>query len=403
MSLLAPISVGELIDKITILEIKKSKIQDENKLKNVKHELQKLNDIFVSKVNVFNDNVFKLKNALKDINEKLWYIENAKRQHEKEQRFDNEFVTLARNVYIFNDKRAEIKREINVMLKSDIVEEKEFPSKTKAFYLGHLGMGDHILSSPIVHWLLQNFDEVTVVCRSGNKRNVEMLYSLDPRVKIFSVDHDSQVSPNHGFPIEKFIELTQGQTVCMNGYWNFLQRKTFQDIIYDFPFCFYDELKLPRNYFWDNMKIPCFEESVKLYKENLQNQDFDYVFVHHLWSEGKLFDLQQAEDFLKIDKSKTLIINPNANHYALSKDSTLKFFDLAEKFLNLPLFLYSDALKNASKILVTDSAFFCLAQQLELKSDQLYVTQRPGKPFNWEVFYGGFNLGKRKRFQEVKF
>ena len=82
MSLLAPISVGELIDKITILEIKKSKIQDENKLKNVKHELQKLNDIFVSKVNVFNDNVFKLKNALKDINEKLWYIENAKRQHE---------------------------------------------------------------------------------------------------------------------------------------------------------------------------------------------------------------------------------------------------------------------------------------------------------------------------------
>lgn len=127
--LLAPISVGELYDKISILEIKLMHVGDnESKQANIQKELDKLNrikhdlklpDSLNKRVEI--DDVYK---ELKDINLALWKIEDMKRRHEKEQNFDQTFIALARQVYINNDRRAEVKRKINEMLHSDIVEEK---------------------------------------------------------------------------------------------------------------------------------------------------------------------------------------------------------------------------------------------------------------------------------------
>ena len=121
--ILAEISAGELIDKITILEIKKIKISDAEKLKDINKELDSLNQTF-KKFIPDPTLIQKLIDKLKSINLKLWDIENGKRQAEKDQNFGKEFIELARSVYKSNDERAKIKLEINNTLGSNIKEVK---------------------------------------------------------------------------------------------------------------------------------------------------------------------------------------------------------------------------------------------------------------------------------------
>ena len=122
-----PVSVGELVDKITILEIKKIKIKDKNKLLNVNREYKYLKEILRKKIKIS----LKIKNeilALKKINLKLWNIEDKKRKAERNNKFDSVFIKNARNVYIYNDIRAKTKHNINVLAGSKIIEEKSYSS-----------------------------------------------------------------------------------------------------------------------------------------------------------------------------------------------------------------------------------------------------------------------------------
>ena len=121
----AEISAGELVDKITILEIKKAKMSNEKKLEDINKELESLNQTF--KKFIPNDSVIKNHmDQLKNINSKLWDIEDGKRKLEKKQDFSEKFVELARSVYKFNDQRAKIKSEINKTLGSNIKEVKSY-------------------------------------------------------------------------------------------------------------------------------------------------------------------------------------------------------------------------------------------------------------------------------------
>ena len=121
--ILAEISAGELIDKITILEIKKNKISDENKLKEIDKELSSLNHT-MNKSILEKSKILTFKDQLKEINQKLWDIEDSKRMAEKNNDFGKEFIVLARNVYKLNDDRARIKLKINEILGSNIKEVK---------------------------------------------------------------------------------------------------------------------------------------------------------------------------------------------------------------------------------------------------------------------------------------
>ena len=123
--ILAEISAGELIDKITILEIKKEKIKEKEKLVEVEKELKSLN-LTKEKFITNNNLILDYKNELKDININLWDVENAKRAAEKKQEFGEEFISLARNVYKLNDERAKIKLDINTSLGSNIKEVKSY-------------------------------------------------------------------------------------------------------------------------------------------------------------------------------------------------------------------------------------------------------------------------------------
>ena len=123
--ILAEISAGELIDKITILEIKKEKISNKEKLVEVNKELNSLNETLKKSIND-ESKIINFKNDLKNINLKLWDIEDGKRSAEKNNKFDEKFIELARNVYKFNDERAKIKLAINNALGSNIKEVKSY-------------------------------------------------------------------------------------------------------------------------------------------------------------------------------------------------------------------------------------------------------------------------------------
>jgi len=125
--ILVEVSVGELLDKISILEIKQEKIKDPEKLKFINTEHSILKDQLNNNVKS-DEKIEKLLQSLKDINAKLWVIEDDKRQCEKEKDFTEKFIKLSRDVHFLNDDRAKIKLEINNLTGSKIKEIKEYTS-----------------------------------------------------------------------------------------------------------------------------------------------------------------------------------------------------------------------------------------------------------------------------------
>jgi len=123
--ILSEISAGELLDKISILEIKLEKIEDKNNRKEVKKEYKILKEIQNSSIKLDNK-IKKLFNSIKEINIKLWNVEDELRICEKNKDFGKNFIELARGVYFNNDKRAKLKSEINKILKSNIREIKQY-------------------------------------------------------------------------------------------------------------------------------------------------------------------------------------------------------------------------------------------------------------------------------------
>ena len=123
--ILTEISAGELLDKISILEIKLNNIKDKEKLVDINKEYKSLEDTRKSNIEI-TENLQKLINQLIEINLKLWNIEEEKRICEKNEDFGNNFIKLSRNVYKNNDKRAKIKSDINKLLGSNIKEVKSY-------------------------------------------------------------------------------------------------------------------------------------------------------------------------------------------------------------------------------------------------------------------------------------
>ena len=120
------VSTGEVLDKISILEIKLLNIKDKEKVKNIYNELYALNPYFQDLLDEYGLDIKNLYTRISSINKKLWDIEDAIREKEAAKEFDEEFVELARSVYITNDQRAAVKKEINLLTKSELVEEKSY-------------------------------------------------------------------------------------------------------------------------------------------------------------------------------------------------------------------------------------------------------------------------------------
>ena len=125
MAINIPVSWGELVDKITILEIKMDRIHDDTKRQNISRELQALQSVFDQGCE-HPQKIIQIKAKLRAVNEQLWDIEDDIRKCEKEKDFSQRFIDLARSVYMTNDRRADLKREINTILQSELFEEKSY-------------------------------------------------------------------------------------------------------------------------------------------------------------------------------------------------------------------------------------------------------------------------------------
>jgi hypothetical protein len=125
--LLIPVSPGELIDRITVLEIKAERITDKTKLVHIRPELAAMRRI-LKEHSIMSDDIQPLREQLREVNETLWEIEDYLRIKESEQAFDDQFIDLARSQYRNNDRRAELKRRIDEAVESDFVEEKSYPA-----------------------------------------------------------------------------------------------------------------------------------------------------------------------------------------------------------------------------------------------------------------------------------
>ena len=124
-----PVSLGELVDKITILEIKAAAITDAAKLANVQHELRILSQLLDTLLSLSDaGRMASLRDQLREVNQKLWNLEDDIRDCERDKQFDQHFIELARKVYQTNDNRAQLKKEINVLFGSEVVEEKSYAS-----------------------------------------------------------------------------------------------------------------------------------------------------------------------------------------------------------------------------------------------------------------------------------
>ncbi|HLW57219.1 MAG TPA: DUF6165 family protein [Bacteriovoracaceae bacterium] len=118
------VSVGELLDKVTILKIKQEKIKETQKLKNINKELDLLTNV-MSQLELDSYALEKME-ELKKVNEELWMVEDQLREYEREKNFSDDFILLARSVYMKNDRRSVLKRDLNLHLRSPIIEEKSY-------------------------------------------------------------------------------------------------------------------------------------------------------------------------------------------------------------------------------------------------------------------------------------
>ena len=127
MKINIPVSVGELIDKLTILELKRQYSYDEEKLKHILYETSYLDKLYEDNIKE-TDEIIQCRSNLYEINRHIWMIEDRIRKKENRKEFDEEFIQLARDVYISNDKRFEVKNKINNILNSEIKEVKSYES-----------------------------------------------------------------------------------------------------------------------------------------------------------------------------------------------------------------------------------------------------------------------------------
>ena len=126
MTVQVPVSVGELLDKLTILAIKLERIEDPGKRLNIARERDALEVVVAAEGLRGVDGIAELERELRGVNEQLWEIEDQIREHERQHRFDDAFITLARAVYRTNDRRSQLKRQINALTGSELMEEKSY-------------------------------------------------------------------------------------------------------------------------------------------------------------------------------------------------------------------------------------------------------------------------------------
>lgn len=331
-NLVLPISLGEGLDKLSILDIKISKIKDERK-NNCLKEYNELYEILKQYIKEFPYH-YKI---LKEVNLTIWNLQD---NIHKDTNLTNTYGKILKE----NDRRFRIKKKINNIMNSSLKEEKGY-NINKCFFFGHQGLGDHFWMNGAIRYLSTCYDEVVVVCKKNNESVVSSMYSDDSSIKLFIIEDDIQLYP---FVQKKYLIEDQGYKVFSCGY------HKENPFIYEFPNSFYDDLSLPRGIRTEYFYIQNFKESVELL-ENVQKISKEYILLHQNSS-------QKSVDIFSLLSTNLPILDINKNNYAEDH----KFHEVASLVVNQPMLAYKNLIESATEIHCLESSFYCFASHLDL-------------------------------------
>jgi hypothetical protein len=340
MSIELPVSVGEAIDKLTILDIKCKKIKDEERLKHCKHEY----DLLYNKLKDYvQEHGFYYK-LLYDVNECIWDMQDEIRIRPDPQK--------CVEILDKNDMRFRIKDVINQNVKSYIREQKGYP-KRRALVIGHMGIGDHIGLIGAVRWIALQHDETFVVCKQHYAANVQSFFEDNPTIKLWVV---TGAYVNGKYP----TNTVQGESVLYNPEdWTNVYRSGFYKLpnhgFENLPSCFYLDMGIDPAIRHTHFYLPTTEEARQIYR---LIRDEPYIFVQQ----------RSSNNFTKLitwNIDDIFTIDPNTNVY----EPGHKWYELAQRFVNLALLSYTEVIKHAKEIHTVDSSFYCMACYLTLDAE----------------------------------
>jgi hypothetical protein len=336
MEVLLPVSVGEALDKLTILDIKIEKISDERK-----RDCEKEYTVLDSSLKEYREKYSYFYKLLREINLEIWNLQD--KFHGKDLPVE-EAGKICKEILEENDRRFRVKAKLNTICSSNLREQKGY-GKKRAFVYTHLGLGDMFWMNGAVRYLSTCYDEIILVCKEKYQKNVALMYSDDPTIKLFCLPGDQLLPP---FPEAVWYNKTENMMMYGCG-------QHVRSQIYDFPFCFYDDMGIPREYQKKYFHIPTLPEAEELYKKFSSH---NYILVHQQ-SQFKRLPIWEK---LHSEQPETLILDLNENHYSPED----KFYELAQLVLNVPLLHYKTLMENAKEIHMLESSIYCMASHLDL-------------------------------------
>jgi len=347
-----PVSLGEALDKLTILDIKLNKIKDDRS-----KDVEKEYNILQEKLCKYQKKYEFYYDILKQINLDIWEMQDKFRDNEGDK------TKLCLQIIKDNDRRFRVKKKINNLTNSALKEQKGYKPQ-KAFVLTHLGLGDNITAIGMVRYLSTCYDEIIVVSFTKNKENLELFYQDDKSITIMGVGEENSISPRRGFPRKKFDKITEGYDLYITGCHNWTKPENRTISI---PFRWYDHANIDPKYFWSYFYIPDTDLSKKLFDKI---KTIKYIFAHSETSGGRCYNSNYISNkFKELNKDEILFLNPCENFYKEEHP----FYKLANEFVGHRLIHYKDTIINSYYNFFTDSSFCCMALNLEIKSDNNFI------------------------------
>jgi hypothetical protein len=340
-------SIGEVIDKITILDIKCDEIKEQVRVEDCKRERDSLlNNIS----HIYNNTLEYYRMVLKKINKRIWDDQEVIRTIED----DNKYGQISRKVIADNDARFRIKKIINDHFNSELKEQKSYIKKT-CIVISHLGLGDSINISPAVRYLSMYYDKLIVPVKEKYMKNMLLIYSDNPFIDCVSIHENNEKQD-----INNIVSTHKDATIFSSGCHYLKHRNSVEN--YNIPEGFYLDFGLNYNEIYKSREwFYCKDLTDNYILEKLKN--YNIIFIHKETSSGKVNCIVDKVKNKMIDDC-TILIDACENHY--SKDN-LKY-ELAQYFVNKPLAYLPSIIKECNEIYLTDSSIFCMTVQLPLKA-----------------------------------
>lgn len=345
-----PVSLAEALDKLSILDIKLEKINDNRRI-DVKKEYDILYDNLFKYVISFPYHY----RILKDINLTIWDMLDKFHDKNITQELSAKYGL---NILLENDRRFRVKSKINTIARSELKEQKGY-ILNKALIYTHLGLGDMFWMNGAVRYLATLYDEVLVVCKDRNKNNAIAMYADDPSIILLIINDDSDLHP---WVLKRKLFEEKGYTVFSCGFFAPKERPE----IYALPFSFYDDLGISRDIRKTYFHVPMTETARSLASVF---KGRDYIVVHQQSSVQKL----NIVDSLRKKGETRLILDLNENHY----ESSHPDYVISQLVVNKGLIDYTYLIEGASELHMIESSIYCMANHLDLSHVKKMVCYAP--------------------------